>query len=168
MRELGEVLEGLFNEEPKVSTAEVLRFFLKEIKVKYDKFQNVPVANKDELDEFEKLITDNQSNTKVNWSKVTKSVVGFRYKAFSEKSGYSYDKVGVFCYGNNYIISLTIFPHQGKQILQLNPTTISKKAIKEIFTKNIGLGLEITDSQFWILPITPEEFADIWNNIRWH
>ena len=167
MKKLGEILEGLFDEEPEVTPAEVLRFFLKEIKAKYDKFQNTPTANKDDLDEFEKTMADLQSDTKINWSKVTKSVVGFRYKA-ATKSGYSYDKVGVFCYENSYIVTLTVFPHQRKQMIQLNPTTISKKAIKEIYKKEEVLGLRITDSQFWILPMTPQEFADVWASIRWH
>lgn len=168
MKHLEEILEGLFNEKPQVGLPVVLKVFLSEIKAKYGKFQNVQVTNKDDLDEFENIITDFQSDTKINWSKITKSVVGFRYRAFSEKSGYSYDKVGVLCYGNNYIIPLTTFPHRGKQIIQFTPSTITKKAIKEIYKEEEVLGLRITDSQFWILPITPEEFADVWADIRWH
>lgn len=168
MKKLGEVLEGLFNEEPEVNPANVLRSFFNSIKSRYDKFELVPVANKDVLDEFEKIMNDLKSDTNINWRKITKSVVGFRYKVYSPVINYSYEQVGVFCYGNEHIILIKIQPSQGVLKLQLCPGTIGKKKIHGIFNKNVEDHNEIIDSQFWILPITPEEFEGVWSGIKYH
>lgn len=167
MRELGEVLEGLFNEKPRINLSEVLKFIFNEIRTKYGRFQNKPAVNgTEELEELEKLFNDNCVDTNVSWSKVTKSVVGFRYKIFSERSGVSYDKIGIFCYENNYDISLMTFDHQGKQQIQFMPATISRKAIKEIYKKEEVFGVKIEEVKLWVLPITPDEFIQVWADAR--